>query len=87
MLGREPLFALFATSFTFIDDSGEIVVVWEHLGMLDRPDYVRSWEWKKAWYETNELREGETLFTTREINGLDMEAIAEIAREVRRALD
>jgi len=72
--------------FTFVDDSGD-VFVWEHLGMLDRPDYVRSWEWKKAWYEANDFKEGETLFTTREGEGLDMEVIAEVAGKIKTAMD
>jgi ATP-dependent exoDNAse (exonuclease V) alpha subunit len=71
--------------FTFIDDSGD-VFVWEHLGMLDRRDYVRSWEWKKAWYETNGFKEGETLFTTLEDKGLDMKVIAEVARKIQAAM-
>ena len=33
--------------FTFVDDAGD-VVVWEHLGMLDRPDYRAAWERKKG---------------------------------------
>ena len=24
---------------------------WEHLGMLERPDYRAHWEKKRAWYE------------------------------------
>jgi hypothetical protein len=71
--------------FSFIDDAGE-VIVWEHLGMLDRPDYLRSWEWKRAWYETNGFREGENLFTTQEREGLDMTDIAAIATKVKAQL-
>jgi hypothetical protein len=71
--------------FTFVDDAGD-VYVWEHLGMLDRPDYVRSWEWKKAWYESNGFRDGENLFTSTEGHGLDMTAIAETAAKVEAAL-
>jgi len=72
--------------FTFISDSGEIVL-WEHLGMLDRADYKRSWEWKKAWYKSNGFEEGANLFTTTEGPGLDMQAVEKTAREVRAALD
>ncbi len=71
--------------FSFVDDSGD-VFVWEHLGMLDRPDYVRSWEWKKKWYEENGFQEGKNLFTTTESNGLDMKDIEGIADRVRAAL-
>ena len=72
--------------FSFISDSGEIVV-WEHLGMLDRADYRRSWEWKKAWYEGNGFLEGENLFTTTEGPGLDMKAVEETARAVKQAVE
>ena len=68
--------------FSFVDDSGD-VILWEHLGMLDRPDYVRSWEWKKAWYEANGFRLGDNLFTTDEGNGLDMKVIADVANNVK----
>ena len=68
--------------FSFVDDSGD-VILWEHLGMLDRPDYVRSWEWKKAWYEANGYHEGQNLFTTDEGQGLDMDVIAEVAGNVK----
>lgn len=71
--------------FSFVDDAGD-VYVWEHLGMLDRPDYVRSWEWKKAWYEANGFKEGDNLFTTTEGGGMDMSVIAEVASAVRAAL-
>src|SRR5262249_23379367 len=55
--------------FTFIDDAGD-VVVWEHLGMLDRDEYRRGWEWKQAWYASNGFTEGSNLFTTSETGGL-----------------
>ena len=31
--------------FSFVTDAGD-VIIWEHLGMLDRDDYRRGWEWK-----------------------------------------
>jgi hypothetical protein len=71
--------------FTFVDDVGD-VIVWEHLGMLDRPDYRRSWEWKKAWYEANGFREGATLFTTSEGDGLDATLIAGVAEQIKTAI-
>jgi hypothetical protein len=51
--------------FTFISDSGALVL-WEHLGMLDRADYKRSWDWKKAWYKSDGFEEGTNLCTTTE---------------------
>jgi ATP-dependent exoDNAse (exonuclease V) alpha subunit len=71
--------------FSFFNDAGD-VLVWEHLGMLDRPDYRRSWEWKKAWYEANGFHEGATLFTTTEGEGLDATVIANVAAKVKAAL-
>ena len=41
--------------FSFIDDAGD-VILWEHLGMLDRPGYAEGWDWKRAWYARNGYR-------------------------------
>jgi hypothetical protein len=38
--------------FTIDDDISGRTVFWEHLGLLDREDYRRSWEKKLAWYRT-----------------------------------
>lgn len=54
--------------FSFIDDAGD-VVIWEHLGMMDRDDYRRGWEWKKEWYKQNGYTEGKNLFTTLNLVG------------------
>lgn len=72
--------------FTFVSDSGELVL-WEHLGMLDRADYRQSWEWKKAWYEANGFLEGVNLFTTTEGPGLDMQVVERTAHDVQAALE
>jgi len=72
--------------FTFISDAGELVL-WEHLGMLDRDDYKRGWEWKRDWYKGNGYEEGVNLFTSTEGPGLDMKAVAGVAEQVRKALD
>lgn len=71
--------------FSFIDDAGD-VILWEHLGMLDRPDYAAGWDWKRAWYERNGFRLGENLFTTTELGGLDMRGVEATANAVRAAL-
>ena len=72
--------------FSFVDDAGD-VVVWEHLGMLDRPDYRSAWERKKAWYEENGYAEGIDLFTTADHDGaLDSAQIVRVAEQVREAL-
>jgi hypothetical protein len=72
--------------FSFITDAGDIVI-WEHLGMLNRDDYRRGWEWKRQWYAQNGYREGETLFTTSESPGLDMNVVREVASRVKEALN
>lgn len=39
--------------FTIDDEISGRVVFWEHLGMLEREDYRRSWEKKLAWYRSH----------------------------------
>lgn len=51
--------------FSFVTDDGDLIV-WEHLGMLSRPDYKRGWDWKREWYQVNGFSEGSTLFTSTE---------------------
>ncbi|WP_169979845.1 AAA family ATPase [Tautonia rosea] len=42
--------------FTIEDEISGNTVYWEHLGMLDREEYSRSWEKKLAWYRANGVR-------------------------------
>lgn len=58
--------------FSFVTADGDLII-WEHLGMLSRPDYRRGWEWKREWYKKNGYIDGMTLFTSSEDNenGLD----------------
>ncbi len=76
-----------APGLLFVTDAGD-VIIWEHLGMLDRDDYRRGWEWKRAWYENNGFKIGETLFTTQEDERgcLDSVLIQETADRVRKLL-
>jgi hypothetical protein len=71
--------------FTFISDSGR-VVVWEHLGMLSRDDYRQGWEKKHKWYIANGFIEGKNLFTSTEGPGLDMKEVAKVASSVEQAI-
>lgn len=71
--------------FSFVDDAGD-VILWEHLGMMDRPDYAAGWDWKRAWYARNGYELGKNLFTTSEIGGLDMRGVAATAASVQEAL-
>lgn len=61
--------------FSFVTADGDLVV-WEHLGMLSRPDYKRGWEWKRAWYGKNGFVEGKTLFTSTEEDGQGLDSAA-----------
>lgn len=36
--------------FTIVDDTTGTTFYWEHLGMLQRPSYLRKWEQKLTWY-------------------------------------
>jgi hypothetical protein len=69
--------------FTFVDASGD-PIIWEHLGMLDKESYRRSWEWKLEWYERNGYHLGENLFTTEDdpSGGLDQTKITQVAQEI-----
>ena len=69
--------------FTFIDAAGD-PIIWEHLGMLDKESYRRSWDWKLGWYEQNGYRLGENLFTTEDdkSGGLDQTEITRVAQEI-----
>ncbi len=59
--------------FTIEDEISGNNYYWEHLGMLDRAEYRRSWDKKLAWYRANGILPVEdgggpkgTLLTTRE---------------------
>jgi UvrD-like helicase C-terminal domain len=69
--------------FSFSDPAGDLVI-WEHLGMLDRPGYRRDWEAKLAWYEENGFVAGENLFSTQddERGGLDSRQIRMTAEKI-----
>jgi hypothetical protein len=73
--------------FSFVTPDGELLL-WEHLGMLDREDYRRGWEWKREWYRKNGFVEGETLFTSRddEQGGLDSVELSRLVEQVKAKL-
>lgn len=72
--------------FSWETDAGDLIL-WEHLGMLDRDDYREGWKKKKAWYAANGYIEDKNVFTSTEGPGLDMAAVASVAERVRKALD
>lgn len=71
--------------FSFIDDARE-VILWEHLGRMDRPDYLEGWAWKKNWYSLNGYAEGRNLFTSTEEQIRDIDFIDKMARTIQAAL-
>jgi ATP-dependent exoDNAse (exonuclease V) alpha subunit len=71
--------------FSFIDDSGD-VLIWEHLGRMDRADYVEGWKWKKNWYSLNGYAEGRNLFTSTEQQIRDIDFIDKMAKSIQRLL-
>ena len=74
--------------FSFVTADGDLLV-WEHLGMLSRPDYKRGWEWKRAWYQENGFVEGKTLFTSTEEDGkgLDSVVLKETAQMIKSLIE
>lgn len=74
--------------FSFVTPDGDLIL-WEHLGMLNREDYRRGWEWKREWYRKNGFVEGETLFTSQddERGGLDSTELGRVIEQVKAALE
>ena len=71
--------------FSFIDDAGE-VILWEHLGRMDRATYREGWAWKKNWYSLNGFTEGRNLFTSTEEQIRDIYFIDKLAKQIQQAL-
>jgi hypothetical protein len=77
--------------FTIDDDISGRTVYWEHLSLLDREDYRKSWEKKLAWYQSNGVRRpgepeqagGLLVVTTESANtGLDMAQVKKVITDV-----
>lgn len=77
--------------FTISDEITGRSVYWEHLGMLDDENYVRSWNRKLSWYRSNgilpyeENENGDAvLITTQDSpqSGLDMAEVRRLIEEV-----
>ncbi len=78
--------------FTIDDEISGRTVYWEHLGMLERDEYRRSWEKKLAWYRANKVLPAEEgggangmLVTTQESStaGFDL---ADVQEKIRKFL-
>ncbi len=74
--------------FSFVTADGDLII-WEHLGMLSRPDYKRGWDWKCEWYTRNGFVEGKTLFISTEDaqNGLDSARLRETADTIKTLIE
>jgi hypothetical protein len=70
--------------FSFMTPAGTLIV-WEHLGMLSDDRYRSGWDWKRGWYERNGYVDGETLFTSKELDsgGLDSDELKAIADTIK----
>jgi hypothetical protein len=72
--------------FSFIDDAGN-VILWEHLGRMDRADYRAGWDWKQQWYSQNGYAEGRNLFISTEEQIRDIEFIDKMAKKIKEQLE
>lgn len=70
--------------FSFATPAGDRIV-WEHLGMLTRPEYREGWQRKRERYEANGYVLGETLFTSEDdpAGGLDSQVVRRTAEEIK----
>lgn len=77
--------------FTISDEITGRTVYWEHLGMLDDENYVRSWNRKSSWYRSNgilpyeENKNGNVVLVTTQDSpqsGLDMAEVRRLIEEV-----
>jgi hypothetical protein len=73
--------------FSFVTADGDLIV-WEHLGMLQREDYRKGWEWKRKWYEANGFVVGKSLYTSEDDarGGLDSAALRNTASKIEERL-
>lgn len=74
--------------FSFVAADGDLII-WEHLGMLSRPDYKRGWDWKREWYARNGFVESKTLFISTEDaqNGLDSALLRKTADTIKTLIE
>ena len=77
--------------FTISDEITGRTVYWEHLGMLDDENYVKSWNRKLSWYRSNgilpyeENRSGDAVLVTTQDSpqsGLDMAEVRRLIEEL-----
>ena len=76
--------------FTIEDPDTGVTWYWEHLGMLDVPEYEKKWKAKLEWYRENDVLplgkgggENGTLLTSSEKDGIDHDQIARLIRTIQ----
>ncbi|MGB3225456.1 MAG: AAA family ATPase [Desulforhopalus sp.] len=69
--------------FSFIDAAGDLII-WEHFGRMDDPQYLKGHDWKMKWYSDNEYIEGENLFLTKETldSGIDSSELERVLEQI-----
>jgi len=69
--------------FSFTDAAGDLII-WEHFGRMDDPQYVKGHNWKINWYAENGFSEGENLFLTKESldSGIDSSELERVLKQI-----
>ena len=68
----------------FVLRIGEKTYIWEHLGMLDIPEYAEKWRRKKLYYAKMGFHEGVNLIVTTEKN-VDSLSIRKIIEKIKQS--
>lgn len=73
--------------FSFTDAAGDLVI-WEHFGRMNDPEYLRGHDWKMQWYRDNGIEKGTNLFVTEETrdSGVDSNAFDAIIGPLQAAI-
>jgi hypothetical protein len=69
-----------------VNDAGDLVL-WEHVGRLDRPGYAAGWDWNRAWYRRNGLELDRNPSPPARSGGPDMQGVESTAKAVQAALE
>lgn len=73
--------------FSFTDAAGDLII-WEHFGRMDDPQYVEGHDWKIQWYADNGFVVGTNLFLTTETltSGVDSADFDHVLAKIRAAI-
>ncbi|GAO35332.1 hypothetical protein SCT_0718 [Sulfuricella sp. T08] len=72
----------------FAFQRGTKVIVWEHLGRADDPDYMARWAQKLTWYRDHGFESGKTLFVSTEMagQGIDVASLGRVVAQIQQVL-